>query len=95
MRRPGCDFLISSAWADPVDSERNIRWTRAFYAAMQPHLAPAIYANYMYLSDESEERAREVYGQHAKRLAELKTKYDPANLFRASALAARVRAGSV
>ena len=33
------NFLISSAWADPVDSDRNIRWTREFYAAMEPHLA--------------------------------------------------------
>src|SRR5918911_1687872 len=50
------DFLISSAWAEPAESERNIRWTREFYAAMEPHLAQAIYANYMYLSDESEGR---------------------------------------
>lgn len=76
------NFLISSAWADPADSERNIRWTREFYAAMAPQLAPAIYGNYMYLSDESEQRAGEVYGQHAARLAELKAKYDPTNLFR-------------
>ena len=76
------NFLISSAWADPADSERNIRWTREFYAAMEPHLAPAIYGNFMYLDDESERRAREVYGQHAERLAELKATYDPTNLFR-------------
>jgi FAD/FMN-containing dehydrogenase len=76
------NFLISSAWADPVDSERNIRWTRDFYAAMGPELAQAIYGNYMYLNDEGEGRAREVYGLHAERLAELKAKYDPTNLFR-------------
>ena len=79
------DFLISSAWAEPADSERNIRWTREFYAAMEPQRAPAIYINYMYLSDEGEGRAREVYGQHAERLAELKAKYDPANVFPGSA----------
>jgi len=75
------DFLISSAWADPADSERNIRWTRELYAAMGPELAQAIYSNYMYLGDESEQRVREVYGQNAARLAELKAAYDPANLF--------------
>jgi FAD/FMN-containing dehydrogenase len=76
------NFLISSAWADPADSERNIRWTREFYAAMEPEVAPAIYFNYMYLNDEGEGRVREVYGLHAERLAELKAKYDPTNLFR-------------
>jgi hypothetical protein len=76
------DFLISSAWADPADAERNIGWTRAFYAAMAPHRAPAIYGNYMDLGDESERRAGEVYGQHAARLAALKATYDPTNLFR-------------
>jgi hypothetical protein len=78
------DFLISSAWAEPADSDRNIRWTREFYTAMEPHLARAIYANYMYLSDEGEGRVGQVYGQHAERLAELKARYDPANLFRGS-----------
>jgi FAD/FMN-containing dehydrogenase len=76
------NFLISSAWADPADSEQNIRWTREFYAAMEPQLAQAIYGNYMYLDDESDQRASEVYSQHAERLAELKAKYDPTNLFR-------------
>ena len=76
------NLLISSAWADPADSERNVRWTREFYAAMGPQLAQAIYGNYMYLGDESEQRAREVYGQHSERLVELKAKYDPTNLFR-------------
>jgi len=76
------NLLISSAWADPAESERNIRWTREFYAAMEPQLARAIYVNYMYLDDESEQRAREVYGQNSERLAELKAKYDPTNLFR-------------
>ena len=74
--------LISSGWADSADSERNIGWTRGFYAAMEPHLAQAIYGNYMYLGDESERRTREVYGQNSGRLAMLKAKYDPTNFFR-------------
>jgi len=76
------NFLISSAWANSDDSERNIQWTREFYAAMEPHRAQAIYGNFMYLEDEGERRAREVYGQHAERLAELKAQFDPTNLFR-------------
>jgi hypothetical protein len=80
------NFLISSAWADSAESELNIGWTRDLYAAMQPRLAQAVYINYMYLTDESEGRAREVYGQNSGRLAELKAKYDPGNLFRMGVL---------
>jgi FAD/FMN-containing dehydrogenase len=76
------NFLISSAWANPADSEQNVRWTRDFFAAMEPELAQAVYGNYMYMSDESEKRSRAVYGPHGARLAELKAKYDPTNLFR-------------
>jgi FAD/FMN-containing dehydrogenase len=53
---------------------------------MQPHLAQAIYINYKYVSDEKESRVREFYGQNLRRLAELKAKYDPGNLFRMGAL---------
>jgi hypothetical protein len=30
------NFLISSEWRDHADSERNIRWPRQFWEAMQP-----------------------------------------------------------
>jgi hypothetical protein len=76
------NFLISSGWDDPADAERNISWTREFYAAMEPHLAEAIYINYMYLTDEDTRGAREVYGRNIGRLAELKATYDPTGLFR-------------
>ena len=68
-----------SMWADPADTEQNVRWTREFWEAMRPHLADGSYVNYV--SDESEASARAAYGVNYGRLAALKSKYDPSNLF--------------
>ena len=73
------NFLVTSVWTDPSQSEANIQWTRAFMDAMQPYLADAAYVNY--LGEEGEDRVRSAYGAKYQRLAALKKKYDPANLF--------------
>jgi FAD/FMN-containing dehydrogenase len=74
------DLNILSQWADPADAPRNMAWTRAFFAAMEPFLERAVYANN--LGDEGDDRVRAAYGANYGRLAALKAAYDPANLFR-------------
>ena len=74
------DMLILSQWADPADSERNIAWTRETFAAMEPHLADAVYVNN--LGDEGQARVQAAYGANYGRLVEVKRRYDPDNLFR-------------
>jgi FAD/FMN-containing dehydrogenase len=76
------NFVVTSAWKDAADTERNIRWTRELFAAMQPFLANGVYVNYLD-ADEGADRVQAAYGatKHA-RLAALKRKYDPENLFR-------------
>jgi len=76
------DFLILSQWPDPVDSARNIEWTRALFEAMRPHLEDAVYVNN--LGDEGPDRVRAAYGANYPRLAAVKRRYDPDNLFRAN-----------
>jgi hypothetical protein len=75
-------MLILSQWADPVDSEQNIAWTRETFAPMQPHLvlADAVYANN--LGEEGQGRVQAAHGANYERLAEVKRRYDPDNLFR-------------
>ena len=73
-------FLISQ-WRDPAESERHIRWTREFWAAMQPFAAAGVYANELD-HDEGEERFRAAYGANYDRLVRLKNRYDPTNVFR-------------
>jgi FAD/FMN-containing dehydrogenase len=74
------DFMILSQWDDPADSAANIDWTRAFFAAMAPFLERGVYVND--LGVESEDRVRDAYGVNYERLAAIKAKYDPDNLFR-------------
>jgi FAD/FMN-containing dehydrogenase len=75
------NLLVTSIWADPADTEANVRWTRELWDAMQPFLADAVYVNY--LGEEGEDRVRQSYPPATfERLVALKTKYDPGNLFR-------------
>jgi hypothetical protein len=74
------DCLILSQWPDPADTERNVGWTGELFDALRPFLTNGVYVNN--LGDEGEDRVRQAYGPNYDRLAALKTKYDPSNLFR-------------
>ena len=75
------NFVVTSAWSDPKDTERNVAWTRDLFAAMRPFTAPGAYVNYLG-GDEGKEGLEAAYGAKLARLAALKAKYDPTNLFR-------------
>lgn len=70
---------LGPSWPDPVDSDQNIAWGRAYYEALRPYSEEGGYVNFM--SGDDQDRVRANYRQHYKRLAEIKTKYDPTNLF--------------
>ena len=72
--------MVTSSWTEPQDSERNVRWARELFEALRPHLAEAAYVNY--LGDEGQDGVRSAYGAKLERLALLKAKFDPPNLFR-------------
>ena len=75
------DCLMLSGWESPSEAERNIKWTRELYDAMQPSLHAGIYVNA--LGEDSEQRIRAAYRPKTyDRLVALKSKYDPTNLFR-------------
>ena len=68
-----------AGWDDPSQTERNTRWSRESWAAMQPFCEHDAYVND--LGEEGEQRVREAYGQNYERLLALKQKYDPTNVF--------------
>jgi FAD/FMN-containing dehydrogenase len=79
-RAPGYDLLVLSEWLDPADTERCMAWARDTYAAMRPFLAAGRYVNYLD-HDEAGDPVAAAYGPNYRRLQELKTRYDPRNLF--------------
>jgi FAD/FMN-containing dehydrogenase len=68
---------------DPADNERMIKWTQEYWNALHPHSAGGAYVNMMMdAADEGADRVRASYGSNYDRLAAIKAKYDPGNLFR-------------
>jgi FAD/FMN-containing dehydrogenase len=74
------DFLGLSIWSDPADDEKNIRWARDLFDAMQPYLDRSVYVND--LGEEGDARVRAAYGPNYDRLVALKNTYDSTNFFR-------------
>jgi hypothetical protein len=74
--------VIPSIWADPATTEENIAWTQETFAAMKPFGAGRQYVNYQGADESAQDQVRVAYGPNYDRLVELKTKYDPQNLFR-------------
>ncbi|WP_255198083.1 FAD-binding oxidoreductase [Halorarius litoreus] len=73
-------FNIFPRWDDPAEDDRHIEWAQSLFDAMAPYTMDGVYVNM--LSQEGAERVRTAYGDNYDRLAELKAKYDPENLFR-------------
>ena len=65
---------------DPANNERIIAWTKEYWTALHPYSAGGAYVNFM--MDEGQDQVKANYGENYIRLAEIKKKYDPANLFR-------------
>jgi FAD/FMN-containing dehydrogenase len=82
-RTAGVNILIAGLWSDPADSDANVAWTRATYAAMAPFLIDRRYVNYLSGDDDAPKSA---YGVNADRLAALRRRYDPDGVFNASSL---------
>lgn len=82
-RRPGYSALVVGQWPDPADDEAGIAWVRETFEALRPHTADTSYVNYLD-DDDDTARVRAAYGPNWERLAALKARYDPANLFRSN-----------
>ena len=75
------DINFVASWLpDDPDPERHKAWARGAHEAMQP-FAHGVYVNFM--SDEPQAQVQVAYGDGKyARLAALKSKYDPSNVFR-------------
>ena len=65
---------------DPANKDKIVAWTKEYWDALHPYSAGGAYVNFM--MDEGPDRVQATYRDNYKRLAALKAKYDPTNLFR-------------
>jgi FAD/FMN-containing dehydrogenase len=80
----GAPFLLSvdAVWHNPQDSEEVMAYARGFLDAMESYSPGGLYVNFAGLGEEGEKLVQSAYGANYARLAALKKKYDPENLFR-------------
>jgi len=76
-------YSLDTSWTDHADDERAIAWTRDAWAEMQDYSNGGSYLNFPGQGEEGETLLRASYGsENYDRLVEIKTKYDPSNMFR-------------
>ena len=65
---------------DPAKKDVITKWSKDYFDALHPYSAGGAYVNFM--MEEGDDRIRATYGKNYDRLAKIKKKYDPTNLFR-------------
>ena len=71
--------VIVAAWQDPAHDADRIRWVRDYHEATAPYAEAGGYVNFM--ADDDGGRVQDNYRAHYQRLAQVKRRYDPGNLF--------------
>jgi FAD/FMN-containing dehydrogenase len=74
---------IIAQWADPAGNDVNIQWARESWERIRPHATGSAYVNF--LAESEPDAVRAAYGAaEYDRLASIKAKLDPDELFRAT-----------
>jgi FAD/FMN-containing dehydrogenase len=71
---------VHTRWRDAGQDAACIGWARELFGTMARHAVGTVYVNFM--PDDEADRIEAAYGPNYSRLAEIKARYDPANLFR-------------
>jgi FAD/FMN-containing dehydrogenase len=78
------NIIIDAVWLPDEAGEHaaaETAWARGFLKDLDPHRADSVYVNFLD-SDDDAGRVQEAYGDHIyRRLADVKAKYDPDNIF--------------
>ncbi|MGC5583135.1 FAD-binding oxidoreductase [Ornithinimicrobium sp. W1665] len=79
-RSGGWAGVIVGIDPDPANRELITRWSRDYWEALRPSAAGGAYVNF--LMEEGDDRVRAAYRSNYDRLARVKARYDPENVFR-------------
>ncbi len=72
---------IAGAWEKPEADRQNMEWARAAWNDMKSFSTGGTYINFL-TEDEGPERTEAALGDNLRRLARIKAKWDPENVFR-------------
>jgi FAD/FMN-containing dehydrogenase len=79
-RDAGFVMNVHGRWDSASNDTKCIGWVRELFQAAAPFATGGAYVNFM--TQEEQDRVQSAYGSNYRRLAALKKKYDPNNLFR-------------
>jgi hypothetical protein len=71
---------VHARWDDPARDAQFIAWAREVYGLAAPFASGGAYVNFM--TQDERDRIPSAYGTNYDRLAAIKAKFDPTNLFR-------------
>ena len=79
----GWMYSLDSVWRDAADDEGVMGWTRSAWNRARRHAHEGrLYLNFAGQDADSDELTRSAFGKHYGRLARIKKRYDPSNMFR-------------
>jgi FAD/FMN-containing dehydrogenase len=70
---------VHARWDDAKEDAKCMDWARSFFRASAPFASAGAYVNFM--TEDEADRVAAAYGANYQRLARIKTKYDPKNVF--------------
>jgi FAD/FMN-containing dehydrogenase len=71
---------VHTRWREAREDKACIAWARQLFDRTTPFASGSVYVNFM--PDDEGDRVETAYGANYRRLAEIKRRYDPGNLFR-------------
>jgi hypothetical protein len=74
-------MIIAGIDPDPANKDLITKWSKDYWKALHPYSAGGAYINFM-MEEEGPDRVKASYKYNYDRLARIKSKYDPYNLFR-------------
>ncbi|WP_331234666.1 FAD-binding protein [Natronorarus salvus] len=75
-------LAVEAHWEDPGDDEANIAWAREFLEEMHQYSDGSLYLNFPGFYEDGDRLMDRTFGDAYARLSEVKTRYDPENVFR-------------
>jgi FAD/FMN-containing dehydrogenase len=82
-RKTGAVVNVAASWERPEDDAANVDWARSAWRDLRRFSTGRTYINFLN-EEEGQERIHDAYGSNYDRLVEIKTRWDPQNLFRAN-----------